>query len=1058
MLDSPISVLFNTNSIEIPVNNGYSLGSNNGGFISVGVDGGGVARFISVSSSGVVNVSVSSLPLPTGAATETTLSSLNSKFVLGQGLMSGSIPVVIASNQSSIGITGTVTANIGTTGGLALDATLTDGNARNKVTDGVNNVAVVNSSPSSEYGLVVRNIPSGTQSIQGISNGVAVPVSFSGNDVFGQMVTAGRTPQVAIPFFQSAPSLLMTVTSSGTGVSGSGVGVGQFSTGVGVTSNIKAVSSNIAYKPGSEFYAIGTASFTTPTSINSYQRFGLYNSNDGFSFGYNGTQFGIWLRYNGSDTFIAQGSWNTDTVSGGVSKFTSNGSSVSLVRSNINIYRIRGGWLGISPIYFEILSPDGEFILVHIARFPNSQTSVSLTNPNLCWTIEASKTSSDSTNLVINSGCLVAGIDGDNISGIGSIVVNGGNVNFPLTGHSSLSFTITGIWVGTIAFQYSLDGLNWVGDDVINSTGSSVISTTINDTFRSNVGSYRYYRIISTAWTSGTAVVNYSCGVGTDLNLINDIPVLGTIAINGGIVSTLQLNNISTLNVQITGVWVATLQFEGSVDGVNYSVVVGRAVNNTALVTSTTTNNTWRFSVAGFQYFRVRASAYTSGTATVNIRQSIASSNLMLESLPAGAAVIGSVSGNGNFIVVGPGDNGAAISGNPVRIGASDGTLTRNILSDTTGRIITVGAGASGAAVSGNPILVSGSNGTNAYTLLTDTLGRQVITGSSSSGSALSGNPILIAGSDGTNAQNISVTSAGLINISSLPTGSNTIGTVNLGTVGGIALNSTLTSGSMLSQISNGTNSASVINSNPVGTEFGLVTRNIPSGTQAISGTVTISSGSGLALDSTLTTLSNKVGVGSVVSSSSTSVVLASDVPYLNTRDYQVATFMCVAASVNISQNKSLVSLCNTGLKKVRIVEIYLAQVSSNQMSGIAGLFQIKRCVSHSSGSSITTIESMESSDSLDSGITIRTGATLTGLSSNILRRAVLNTNNYAANSFSNSPNSGVNSLDIYLPIVEKVGFDVKPITIKNNEGITVNFDSSSSTATYDIHILFTQE
>ena len=68
-----------------------------------------------------------------------------------------------------------------------------------------------------------------------ISNGVAVPVSFSGNDVFGQMVTAGRTPQVAIPFFQSVPSLLMTVTSSGTGVSGSGVGVGQFSTGAGVS-------------------------------------------------------------------------------------------------------------------------------------------------------------------------------------------------------------------------------------------------------------------------------------------------------------------------------------------------------------------------------------------------------------------------------------------------------------------------------------------------------------------------------------------------------------------------------------------------------------------------------------------------------------------------------------------------------------------------------------------------------------------------------------------------------------------------------------------------------
>ena len=48
-------------------------------------------------------VSVVSLPLPTGAATESTLSSLSTKFsALGQATMAASVPVVLASNHSDI--------------------------------------------------------------------------------------------------------------------------------------------------------------------------------------------------------------------------------------------------------------------------------------------------------------------------------------------------------------------------------------------------------------------------------------------------------------------------------------------------------------------------------------------------------------------------------------------------------------------------------------------------------------------------------------------------------------------------------------------------------------------------------------------------------------------------------------------------------------------------------------------------------------------------------------------------------------------------------------------
>src|SRR5260221_1189337 len=57
---------------------------------------------------------------------------------LGQKISANSTPVVLASDQSEIPISGTVISNIGTTNGLALDATLTDGAAKIQIYDGSN--------------------------------------------------------------------------------------------------------------------------------------------------------------------------------------------------------------------------------------------------------------------------------------------------------------------------------------------------------------------------------------------------------------------------------------------------------------------------------------------------------------------------------------------------------------------------------------------------------------------------------------------------------------------------------------------------------------------------------------------------------------------------------------------------------------------------------------------------------------------------------------------------------------------------------------------------------
>jgi len=80
-----------------------------------------------------------------------------------------------------------------------------------------------------------------------------------------------------------------------------------------------------------------------------------------------------------------------------------------------------------------------------------------------------------------------------------------------------------------------------------------------------------------------------------------------------------QLRGQATAVVQITGTFVATLQFEGTVDGVNFFAVNMYPVVGGAAITSTTTVGQWIGVVAGFYQFRVRCSAYTSGTATTSV-------------------------------------------------------------------------------------------------------------------------------------------------------------------------------------------------------------------------------------------------------------------------------------------------------------------------------------------------------------------------------------------------------------------------------------------------------
>jgi hypothetical protein len=230
-------------------------------------------------------------------------------------------------------------------------------------------------------------------------------------DVFNQLVGATRYNQVEIDYSTTAPASItdITVTTTSGGSSSNSNGQAVFSTGTSATGGIKAVTNtSITYRPHAESYAAFSAIFTTGVA-NSYQRIGIYDTNNGFFIGYEGTSFGVTVRRSTTDTTVDKASFNVDTLSGqSGSKYTRNGVAEALDPTKDNLYRIRFGWLGASGIFFEVLSPDQEWVTFHIHRVINTAIIPSIANPNLPITLDARKTSG-ATNLVMNTACWAAG-------------------------------------------------------------------------------------------------------------------------------------------------------------------------------------------------------------------------------------------------------------------------------------------------------------------------------------------------------------------------------------------------------------------------------------------------------------------------------------------------------------------------------------------------------------------------------------------------------------------------------------------------------------------------
>jgi hypothetical protein len=164
-----------------------------------------------------------------------------------------------------------------------------------------------------------------------------------------------------------------------------------------------------------------------------------------------------------------------------------------------------------------------------------------------------------------------------------------------------------------------------------------------------------------------------------------NITAAGSSCTTAGACAVIQLSTTNTGSVTFTisGTFSATLQFEVLADGTeaNKSSVNCVPPNSTTAVTSTTAAGTWTCNVPGAQVFRVRCSAYTSGTAVVALNASNAIDTALLGGGGGGG-------GSGTVTSVTFTGDGTVLSATPSTAVTTSGTLQAALATQTANTVL----------------------------------------------------------------------------------------------------------------------------------------------------------------------------------------------------------------------------------------------------------------------------------------------------------------------------------------------------------------------------------
>ena len=132
----------------------------------------------------------------------------------------------------------------------------------------------------------------------------------------------------------------------------------------------------------------------------------------------------------------------------------------------------------------------------------------------------------------------------------------------------------------------------------------------------------------------------------------NPLPIMavnmtatGTLAAAAQTVALSMAGGLSAAAAQITGTWVGTIQFEGTVDGTTWVPINGVYAGANAPSPTISGNGVVRLTPSGLASFRLHMTAWTSGTATITLRASDGTGGIFAnQTLPTKAVENGVVS------------------------------------------------------------------------------------------------------------------------------------------------------------------------------------------------------------------------------------------------------------------------------------------------------------------------------------------------------------------------------------------------------------------------------
>lgn len=192
---------------------------------------------------------------------------------------------------------------------------------------------------------------------------------------FGEELSAQIMPQTAWRFDYGINTRFVSTTGTMAGGYVSGTfSQAQLNTSTNVSGTAQITSIKpLRYLPGFGGLCRFTAVFNTGT-VNSEQMIGLVSThiNDGFAFGYNGTDFGVLSIRAGVKNWVSKSVWNGKPLSEELNPQTG------------NVYQIRFQWLGYGNIYFMVFDKlQRRFVVVHTIEYPNTTNVTSILNPTL---------------------------------------------------------------------------------------------------------------------------------------------------------------------------------------------------------------------------------------------------------------------------------------------------------------------------------------------------------------------------------------------------------------------------------------------------------------------------------------------------------------------------------------------------------------------------------------------------------------------------------------------------------------------------------------------------